>query len=190
MESLERPLFRDAMPPAKQISLEEYRKLKAEYIRKSERWRPGGSLRYHIREADDWRTYSLRLESFDDDNVWVAELTQYKSKGWDWVARYQLDRSPHVDEEFAIPQILQGRSRVIGGVKYGMTVDEVIAKKGGHYKINWHAEAGSAHLVYDDVKVSVRQWSPPRGGGRVVDVEPTTNRTMEFLKDVPYEDEK
>jgi hypothetical protein len=190
LEILDRPEFRDASPAAAtEISFEKYTKLKAEYARKHGHYRPGNAVMYRRKEGDDWRGYSLTLESFDDDSVWIAELTQYKSKGWDWIARYRLERSPEVDEEFRIHQILEERSRVLGGVKYGMAVDEVLAKKGRHYKRKIHAEGGSADLIYDDIKVSVRGWRGP-GSGRVVGLEPATEQMKEFMKDIPYEDEK
>ena len=190
LEILDRPAFRDAAPGAREMSFEEYTALKAEYARRHEHYKPGYAITYRRKEGDGWRGYWLTLESFDDDSIWIAELTQYKSKGWDWIARYRLERSPEVDEEFRIHQILEERSRVLGGVKYGMAVDEVLAKKGRHYKRKVHAEGGSADLIYDDIKVSVRGWRPGSGKGRVVRVEPTAERTKEFMKDVPYEDEK
>lgn len=189
LEILDRPAMRDTIPAAKEISWEEYCRIKAGYAQKNEAWKPGYVFTYRRKEGDDWRKYWLALESFNDDTAWLAELTQYKSKGWDWVARYQLKRNPELDKEFRILQILKERSQVLGGVKYGMSVKEVIAKKGRHYKINHHAEGGSADLVYDDVKVSIRGWWSDREG-RVVGVEPTTTETWMFLKDVPYEDEK
>ena len=190
LEILDRPAFRDAVPAVTEISFEQYTKLKEEYALRHKHYKPGYAITYRRKEGDDWRGYWMTLESFDDDSLWIAELTQYKSKGWDWIARYRLERSPEVDEEFGIHQILEERSRVLGGVKYGMAVDEVLAKKGRHYKRKVHAEGGSADLIYDDIKVSVRGWRPGSGKGRVVRVEPTAERTKEFMKDVPYEDEK
>jgi len=190
LEILDRPAFRDAAPVAKDITFEAYRNLKAEYARKHEHYKPGYAITYRRKEGADWRGYWLTLESFDDDSIWIAELTQYESKGWDWIARYRLERSPEVEQEFRIHQILRERSKVLGGVKYGMAVDEVFAKKGTHYKRNVHAESGSADMIYDDIKVSVRGWRSGSGKGRVVGVEPTTEQTKEFMKDVPYEDEK
>jgi len=172
------------------MSFEEYTALKTEYARRHEHYKPGYAITYRRKEGDSWRGFRLTLESFDDDTIWIAELTQYKSKGWDWIARYRLERSSEVDKEFRIHQILDERSRVVGGVKYGMAVDDVLAKKGRHYKRNVHAEAGSEDLIYDDIKVSVRGWWPGREKGRVVRVEPTTERTKKFMKDIPYEDEK
>jgi len=189
LEILDRPLMRDTMPADKEISWEEYCRLKTGYTQKNNRWKPGYALTYRLKEGDEWRGYWLTLESFDDQTVWIAELTQYKSTGWDWVARYRIKRSPQVDEELSIAQIFEYRSGVIGAVKYGMTVSEVLAKKGRHFKVNHHAEGGSADLVYDDVKVSVRGWWSNREG-RVVGVEPTTKQTLEFLKGRPYEDER
>jgi len=190
LEILDSPAVRDAAPGAREMSFEKYTALKAEYARRHEHYKPGYAITYRRKEGDDWRGYWLTLESFGDDSIWIAELTQYESKGWDWIARYRLERSPEVDEEFRIHQILEERSRVLGGVKYGMAVDEVLAKKGRHYKCNVHAESGSADLIYDDIKVSVRGWWPGSGKGRIVRVEPTAERTKEFMKDVPYEDEK
>lgn len=184
------PALRDAAPDARETSFEEYTVLKAEYARRHEHYKPGYAITYHLKEGDDWRGYWLTLESFDDDSIWIAELTQYESKVWEWIARYRLERSPEVDEEFRIHQILEERSRVLGGVKYGMAVEEVLAKKGRHYKCRGHQEAGSADLIYDDIKVSVRGWWPGSGKGRVVRVEPTAELTKESMKDVPYEDEK
>jgi hypothetical protein len=190
MQTLDRPHFLKARPEAKKISFDEYKNLKSEYAHRNKNWKPGYALVYREKEDDTWRYYSLVLESFTQKSAWIAELTQYKSKGHDWIARYQLKRNPEVDEELGIPRILKDRSRVIGGVKYGMSVEEVISKKGKHYKISHHAEAGSADLVYDDVKVRVRQWSPHLGKGRVVGVTPMTKEKLEFFKHLPYEDEK
>jgi hypothetical protein len=189
LEILERPVFRDAAPVATEISFEKYTILKAEYVRKCEHYRPGGNITYYQKEGDGSRAYCLRLESFDNDSVWVAELTQFKSKAGDWLARYRLKRSPEVDREFRIPQILEERSKVVGGVKYGMSVDEVLDKKGMHYKNLNHQEAGSSELVYDDIDVSVRGWRPGSGKGRVVGVRLTSERMKEFMKKFPYEDE-
>jgi len=185
-----RPAFCDAAPGAREISFEEYTALKAEYARRHEHYKPGYAITYRRKEDDDWRLYWLTLESFDDDSIWIAELAQYESKGWEWIARYRLERSPEVDEEFRIHQILEERSRVLGGVKYGMSVEDVLAKKGRHYKCNFHAMAGSAYLIYDDIKVSVYGWWPGSGTGRVIHVEPTTEQMKESMNDVPYEDEK
>jgi len=190
LEILDRPAFRDTMPPAKQISLEDYRIIKEKYQNNNENWQPGFALTYRTKEGDAWRGYWLALVSFDDSSVWIAELTQYKSKGWDWIDRYHLDRCSEVDKDFNIAQISKERSRVVGSVKYGMSVTEVIQLKGKHFKVNHHAESGSADLVYDDVKVSVRQWWPGNNTGRVVGVELTTNHTREYMKSIPYEDEK
>ena len=68
-----------------------------------------------------------------------------------------------------------------------MAIAEVIKKKGRHYKINSHQAMGSAHLVYDDVTVDVRNWWSD-AKGRVVHVEATTDRMKEFMKDIPYHD--
>jgi hypothetical protein len=190
LEILDRPAFREAAPDAREMSFDEYLALKAEYARKHEHYQSGYAITYEQKEGDDSRSYWLELESFDDDSLWIAELTQYKSKGWDWIARYRLERSPVVDKEFGISGILEARLKILGGVRYGMAVDEVIAKKGKHYKVLYHAEAGSAYLYYDDVKVSVRGWSGRSGGGRVVGVEPIEERMREFMKSFPYEDEK
>jgi len=190
LESLDRPAFREAMPWAKEISLQEFMTLKATHIERHGSWSPKYAVTYRQREGDDWRSFWLALESFDDDSVWVAELTQYKSGVWDWIARYRVPRSPEVDEEFGIHRILAKRSKVLGGVRYGMTAQHVVAVKGGHFKINRHAEGGSADLVYDDVIVSVREWFPPRGRGRVVGVKPTTEGRRHGVKDMPYEDER
>ena len=153
---LDRDEFREAMPPDTEVSLEEYYKLKARYAEKHGNWDFRYALTFREKEGEDWRKYWLRLESFDENSVWIAELTQYRSKGWDWIARYRIKRTLEVDKEFKIRQILEKRSKVIGGIKYGMSVDKVLALKGEHYKIHRHAEAGSAYLIYDDVKVSVR----------------------------------
>jgi len=189
LDILDRPAFRDAAPIATEISFERYTKLKTEYTRKHENYRPGSAITYRQKEGDDWRGYWLTLESFDDDSVWIAELTQYKSKGWDWIARYQLERSPAVDAEFRLQKILEERSKVISGIKYGMAAAEVLAIKGHHYKVNHHAEAGSAYLIYDDIEVSVRGWEPVSESGRVVGIRSTTEQMNEFMKDIPYEDE-
>lgn len=190
LEILDRPAFRVAIPAEKKITLEEYRTIKDKYRSNNKRWRPGFALTYRVREDDRWRAYHLALVSFDSESAWIAELTQFKSKGWDWIAHYRLRRSSEVDKDFAIAQIIEDRSRVVAGAQYGMSVADVIQLKGKHFKIKHHAEEGSADLIYDAVKVSVRQWWPGNDGGRVVRVEPTTNQTKEYMKDIPYEDER
>jgi hypothetical protein len=139
--------------------------------------------------GDAWRYYRLTLDDFDDATASLALLTQYKSRAWKWTARYRVKRSPEADKELGIPQILQERAEVIGGVKWGMAVRDVLAKKGKHYKVSHHAMLGSADLIYDDVKVSVRDWFPGTDRGWVVRVEPTTEQMKESLKDRPYEDQ-
>lgn len=92
--------------------------------------------------------------------------------------------------DFGIWQILADRAKVIGGIRYGMKVVDVIEQKGSHFRVNPHAEAGSVDLVYDDVKVSVRQWWPGADQGRVVGVAPVTDSIVARVTGVPYEDEK
>ena len=74
-------------------------------------------------------------------------------------------------------------------IKVGMTADEVIREKGRHFRINNHKRAGSVHIVYDDITVSVRDWAWGRPG-RVVDVSLTTDRMRQLMKPMPYEDKK
>jgi hypothetical protein len=178
------------MPPEKKISLEEYRKIKNNYISNNERWRSGFAFTYRTKEDDGWRGYWLALVSFDSKNAWIAELTQFDSKGWDWIAQYHLDRCNEVDKDFVIAKIEEERSKVVGGVQYGMRVADVIQLKGRHFKVNNHTEAGSADIVYDDTKITVRQWWPGINTGRVVGVEAASNQTNEYMKNIPYEDEK
>jgi hypothetical protein len=190
LESLDRPAFIAAMPAEKKITLDEYKKIKNKYISSNEHWRPGFAFTYRTKEGDEWRAYYMTLVSFNSKNAWIAELTQFKSKGWDWIAVYNLDRCDEVDKDFAIAKIEEGRSKVVGGVGYGMSVADVIQLKGKHFKVHQHAEEGSANLVYDDVNINVRRWSPGDNTGRVVGVEATSNQTKEYMKDIPYEDEK
>lgn len=194
LEILDRPQFLQSRPESKDISLADYRKLRDECIRRNGHWKPGSALTYEESEPGEKapgreRRYWLTLESFDETHGWVAELTQYRSKGWDWVARYRLERSTEADGELGITRILEERARVVGGVKYGMTVEEVLRLKGRHYKADHHQEAGSADFVYDDVKASVRGLGPNMEG-RVVHVEATTDLTREYMTDIPYEDER
>jgi hypothetical protein len=190
LDILDRPGFRAAMPPEKKITLEEYRKIKNKYISNNERWRPGFAFTYSTKEDDEWRGYDMSLVSFNSKSAWIAELTQFKSKGWDWIALYNVDRCDEVDKDFDIAKIADERSKVIGGVWYGMRVADVIQLKGKHFKVHNHAEVGSANLVYDDVNISVRQWSSGDNTGCVVGVETTSNQIKEYMKDIPYEDEK
>jgi hypothetical protein len=176
LEILDRPGMRDSMPAASRISYQEYIELKDKYAHKHENYKPGYAITYRQKEGDSWRSYWLTLESFDDDSIWIAELTQYKSRGWDWVSRYQIEQSPEANEEFKINEILEERSKVIGGIKYGMLVSELIAVKGNNYKVNLHAEGGSADLIYDDIVVSVRQWWPGSELGRVIRVKSITKK--------------
>jgi len=190
MEILDRPAFQEAMPVAQAISLEQYRQIRDRYVTSNQAWRAGSAFTYRVKEQDEWRNYWLALVSFDRARATIAELTQFQSKGWDWVAAYQVDRSGEIDADFGVERIVAERARVIGGVWYGMRVNDVIGRKGRHFKIEFHAEAGSAALVYDDVRVSVRQWHAGSDAGRVVAVEPVTDEFAAEMKDVPYEDEK
>jgi len=190
LEILDRPAFRAAMPPEKKITFEEYRKIKNNYISNNERWRSGFAFTYRTKEDDGWRGYWLALVSFDSKNAWIAELTQFHTRGWDWIALYNLDRCDEVDKDFVIARIEEERSKVVGGVQYGMSVADVIQLKGRHFKVSNHAEEGSADIVYDDIKITVRQWWAGSNTGRVVGVEATSNQTNEYMKNIPYEDEK
>ena len=190
MEILDRPAFREAMPAGQRITLREYEGIKDKYIRNNPAWRPGFALTYRVREEDQWRGYWLALVSFESARATIAELTQFQSRGWDWIAVYHVDRCSGLDGDFAIGQILADRARVVGGVQYGMRAAEVIQRKGQHFKVHNHAESGSATLVYDDVRVGVRQWHPGTDRGRVTRVEPTTDQIKAYMKDIPYEDEK
>ncbi len=190
METLDRPAFREAMPAAQPMALEQYRATRDKYIASHPTWRPGLAFTYRVREGDQWRAYHLALVSFDRRRATIAELTQFRSRGWDWIAVYDVDRGDEIDSDFDIERILAERAHVIGGVQYGMNVTDVIQRKGRHFKVNHHAEEGSADLVYDDVKVSVRQWSPGGNRGRVVRVTPMTGSIATHMKDVPYEDER
>lgn len=196
VDVMERPGIAKDRPEPRDISLAEYREIKQDYIRKNERWTPGHALTYRVREPGEtepgrWRNYELTLDSFDQTHAWVAELTQYGGKfgSQDWVARYRLERSAEADSELGIPRIIEERARVVAGVRYGMSVDEVIALKGRHYRSLRVQEGGSGALVYDDVTVSFRdRWS--HRNGRVVRVDATTDRTKDHMSGTRYEDEE
>lgn len=190
MEILDRPAFREAMPATQAISLEQYRQIRDRYLAGNQAWRAGSAFTYRVKEGDEWRNYWLALVSFDRARATIAELTQFNSKGWDWVAAYQVDRRGEIDADFGVERILAERATVIGGVRYGMSVADVIQRKGRHFKVSLHAEAGSAKLVYDDVAVGVRQWHAGSDAGRVVGVEPVADEFAAEMKDIPYEDEK
>jgi hypothetical protein len=152
LEDLDRPDFRAKMPSAKEITFAEYIKLKAKSAGRA-----------------DGR---FTLESFDDNHAWLADIIQSKkSKGWEWTDRYVLPRDEQVDAEFNIKGILEERAKGIGGVRYGMSVADVIALKGNSHNQIPRAEDGSSYLMFDDVKVRVRGWSPGERKGRVVGVE-------------------
>jgi len=176
LEMIDRKAMRDTMPEPKVITFEEYIKTKDKYILKMRNYKPGYALTYEEKSGDKPGGYWLTLESFDDKWVWIADLRQYKSKGWDWIGRFQIERNSQVDEEFQINSIIKARSQIIGGVRYGMPVGEVISMKGEPKEINVHQEGGSADLIYDDVIVSVRQWVQRNNTtGRVIGVKPIKN---------------
>ncbi len=190
VEVLRSPHLLEARPKSKDISLAEYSKLKQEYIRRNEHWRPGSALTYDVRTwRGDRRGHWLTLDSFDETHAWVAELTQYRSKGWDWVVRWRLMRSTEADAELEIPRILEERARVVAGVRYGMSVAEVFALKERHYRSHPCQAAGSGYLVYDNVRFSVTGWWSD-SKGRVGGVEATSDRTKEYMKGTRYEDEE
>jgi hypothetical protein len=166
-------------PDAKEIDLKEYRELKTKNLPKENR---------SVGQGDNEPARQWVLDSFDESSAWVAVVTQYRSqKVWNWEKRYKLRRNAETDEELRIPQILKERQEVIAGVKYGMTVAEVVAKKGRHYKVNGTQVAGSAQLVYEDVTIDVVDWWTDKEG-HVLHTEATTDRMKEFMKDVPYHD--
>jgi hypothetical protein len=150
-------------PQARDINLEQYLALKAKC---SARRKPLPT------SGRDRRSYDFVLDSFDKTAATVALMSQHRSKAWRWEERYRLLRSPEVDRTLGIPRLVRERSRTIGGVRYGMRVSEVLALKGHDYRAVVHQDAGSADLVYDDVVVSVRGWSPDNRDGRVVCVAP------------------
>ena len=168
-------------PNAMPLTLEDYRVLKAEYARPENRG---------TKEGESWRYFTLTLVSFDASTAVVGVLSQYQSKTWTWVKRFEIKRAAEADEELGIKRIQPERAAVIGGVRHGMRVDEVIALRGQHYKVNHHQAEGSADLLYDDVKVGVRDWQAARKGGRVVSVEKATEEMKQHWKDLPYEDER
>ena len=174
-----RYIVEGAPPQAKDIILQDYKELKLKYSKIENR---------RVKEGDSWRTYDLTLVAFDEEWAWLAVVTQFKSKSWEYVERYRLRRNLEVDEEVSIPQIIEKQTKVVGGIKYGMSITDVFKKKGKHYKVNHHQAAGSADIVYDDITINVRDWWGQKG--RVVDVKPTTEQMKKFMKDTPYEDEK
>lgn len=184
---------RGAAPTAQIINLDAYRKLKSEYTAKGEQVRPWRSS-YRVREDDNWRSHTLCLVSFDNRWACLGELTSYRNMQsvWDWVARYRLARSPAVDQELGIPSILAEHSKVIGGVKYGMTVAQLLDRKGMHFKAADHQEPGTFTFLFNDVIVTVKGWRHGTKEGRVVRAEPITERFQHYnyFRDFPYEDEK
>ena len=133
------------------------------------------------------------IVSFDDRWAWVGELTSYRNKQsvWDWVARYRLTRSPAVDKELGIPGIIAERSKVIGGVRYGMTVTQLLDSKGMHFKAADHQEPGTFSFYFDDVVVTVKGWRRGTKEGQVVRAEPMQEHIQRYnwLRDLPSEDE-
>ena len=150
-------------PVAETMSLEEYLTLKEEYIQK--RGRAGDyALIYREKEEGEWRVFWLMLDSFDSSYAYIGEITQYKSKGWDWIKQYKIKRSPDVDRELRITEIINKRSQVIGGIKYGMSVKDVLRIKGKPQKVITHARGGTRTWIYDDAKVSVWDYDGKEGG--------------------------
>jgi G:T-mismatch repair DNA endonuclease (very short patch repair protein) len=190
MEMLDRPAFPEAMPAAEPMKLEQYQTLRDKCVSGNPAWRPESAFTYRVEEGGQWRSYWLALVSFDRARATIAELTQFQSRGWDWIAVYHVDRCDEIDADFGIDRILTERAQLIGGVRYGMSVADVIHRKGAHFKVNHHAEAGSGDLVYDDVSVSVRDWWPGVDRGRVVRVAPMTDSVAVSMREVPYEDER
>jgi hypothetical protein len=150
-------------PVAVDLSLDEYLKLKEEYIRK--RGRAGDyALTYREKEEGDWRKFWLMLAGFDDSYAYVGEVTQYRSKGWDWVKRYKLERDSRVDAELGIKEIIRELSQVTGGIKYGMGVKDVLRIKGSPVRVIPHAAGGSEEWIYEDIKVFVWDCDDKDGG--------------------------
>ena len=104
------------------------------------------------------------LAGFDNSYAYIGEITQYKSKGWVWIKRYKLKRDSRVDAEWGIKEIIEERSQVRGGVKYGMSVKDMLRIKGRPARVILHAAGGSEGWVYEDVKVSVREYDGKDGG--------------------------
>jgi len=176
MVILDRPHFRLMAPPSRKISFDQYQEIKASYIAKNEYWWFGLLLGSRDTEGSRWRR--MELEAFDDKKVWVSEVIRDVSRkrhGWDWIARYRLDRNAQIDKKLHIARVVEERAKVIGGVKYGMTSEEVVALKGQPLKII-EDPVGNAELRYDDVSVYIRMWVPPMerfpARGKVLHVEP------------------
>ncbi len=93
-------------------------------------------------------------------------------------------------KDFYIAKIVEEQSKVIGSVWYGMNVTDVIKLKGRHFKVQNQQEEGTAEIVYDDISIVVRQWWPGNNTGRVIGVRATSDQTKEYMKNIPYEDEK
>jgi len=180
---LSRREWQGAIPDFKEITFEQFQELKKKYKY---------PLRTNIKLGKDWRSYALTLESFDESFVDFALLMQYKSKGWQWLERYKLIRDKSKDEETGVSNVIRRLRKRMGGIEVGMTITEVIQKKGKHFKINY-GSAGPCHLVYDDITIHVygmfvgKNWIT---NGVVTDIKSTSNRMKERMSRNRYQDDK
>ena len=132
--------------PVKDISLAEYLKLEAEHKKhKRQTFKTTGSVR---------GIPNFGLVAFDETTAEVALLIQpERSKVWKCLARYRLKRNAKVDKALYIDRRIEERTRVIGGVRYGMSLEEVYGKKGQPDSRRPFQLEGSGGLVYPDVIV-------------------------------------
>lgn len=151
--------------PRRDITLERYNRLKAERDRIVQRL---------ARTGQPDKMPHLWLVAFDESSAdvgWVVR-TGRRNMGLQCNRVYRLARSHAVDDALHIPQAIEQRTRVIGGVYYGMTVRELFAKKGRPHNESACRIAGHALLYYADVRVDVRRYPYGGDGGRVVYVRP------------------
>lgn len=76
-------------------------------------------------------------------------------------------------------------------VVVGMTLAQVIAARGRHYKPFAGPRVGQVALVYDDITIHIMGNTRPEFDGRVVAIETTDKeKAAVFVKDIPYADEQ
>lgn len=67
---------------------------------------------------------------------------------------------------------------------------QVISVMGDHYKVFQGPNLGHIALVYDDVTIQIEGNTLPEIDGVVTKIETTTKHIEQWVKDIPYEDEK
>jgi len=160
-------------PVAETISLDEYARVQAFYKLPANRYDPNSRISHFV-----------SLVRFNDRSAIAGVVAQrLMHRQPEWVRRFQFSRDADVDRALGVTRVIEDRSRLIGDIKWGMLAEDVIARKGMHYKDASPNGTQAVTMCYDDVRVEV-------DGGIVRRVLPGDGNQGEDMRNIPYADEK